>query len=192
MTGLTDLLARRRSTKAYRRDPIDADVLRDLVATVAGPSRHGRRGHGSAHARYDVHITVITHAVTGVAAAAYRYDQPLDDLVPVTTGDFLAAVADATIDADWLADCPAALVLSADTAAADDAFADQGKDRGTRFCWIETGLIAQNVYLWAAETGFGTVLLGGVDDDAIAAAAAQWLPPGHIVTAVMPVGTVPH
>ncbi|MCF8610590.1 nitroreductase family protein [Gordonia sp. HY285] len=66
--------------------------------------------------------------------------------------------------------------MSADTAAADHAFADQGKDRGTRFCWIETGLIAQNVYLWAAETGFGTVLLGGVDDDAIAAAPAPWPP----------------
>lgn len=84
--------------------------------------------------------------------------------------------------------CPAALVLSADTATADKVFADQGPHRGTRFCWIETGLIAQNVYLWAAENGIGTVLIGGLDDQAIAAAAAPWLGTAQMVTAVMPIG----
>ncbi|WP_372491644.1 nitroreductase family protein [Gordonia zhenghanii] len=53
---------------------------------------------------------------------------------------------------------------------------------------METGLIAQNIYLWAAENGLGTVLIGGLDDQAIAAASAPWLGPAQTVTAVMPIG----
>ncbi|WOC14089.1 SagB/ThcOx family dehydrogenase [Gordonia sp. MP11Mi] len=187
-SGLGALLDRRRSTKAYRPTPIDSAAVHGLIATVEGAGRDGRRGYGSAHARYGVHVTVITRAVAGLTAAAYRYDRALDELVTVVDGDFLAAVAGATLDADWLAHCPAALVLSADIAAADDAFVDQGHHRGTRFCWIETGLIAQNVYLWAAENDFGTVLLGGLDDAAMAAAAVRLIPPEQTITAVMPIG----
>ncbi|WP_374205999.1 hypothetical protein [Gordonia zhenghanii] len=48
--------------------------------------------------------------------------------------------------------------------------------------------MAQNIYLWAAENGLGTVLIGGLDDQAIAAASAPWLGPAQTVTAVMPIG----
>ncbi|MCF8604852.1 SagB/ThcOx family dehydrogenase [Gordonia sp. HY442] len=188
MTTLRGLLERRRSTKAYRDDRIDSAAVRDLVATVVGRSADGRRGHGSAHARYAVQISLITHAVDSLASAAYRYDHAHDELVTLADGDFMAELARGTLDADWLEHCPAALVLSADTATADKVFADQGPHRGTRFCWIETGLIAQNVYLWAAENGIGTVLIGGLDDQAIAAAAAPWLGTAQMVTAVMPIG----
>lgn len=80
------------------------------------------------------------------------------------------------------------LLLSVDVAAANDAFAGQGPGRGERFCWIEAGLIAQNVHLWAAENALGTVVLGGLDDAGMCAATRDLLPPSHTVLGLLPIG----
>lgn len=187
---LTTLLNTRRSTKAYRAGQLSLVDLGSLLRHAAGMEPGDRRTYGSAHASYEVMVTVVTGIaeVEGLAPAAYRY-QPIDHaLVETRAGDHRAELARATLDAPWAAQCPVLLILSADLTSANRAFAEQAPERGERFCWLEAGLITQNVYLWAAQHDLGTVLLGGLDAQLTASACAGLTPPGHTTIALLPVG----
>lgn len=182
-----DLLRHRRSTKSYRPTPIDLETLSQLLGTAVGYPSATQRPYGSAHARYDIVVTVIAAAVEGLTPAAYRYLPEEHALVQREEGDHRSLLAHATLDADWLTTCPATLLLSADLAAANDAFATQEAGRGARFCWFEAGLVAQNVYLCAAENALGTVFLGGLDSVKMHA-ATRMVPPSHTILGILPLG----
>ncbi|WP_010525459.1 nitroreductase family protein [Nesterenkonia sp. F] len=185
--ALAGLLRRRRSTRSYSSGPVDRDDLGRLLRTaIVGPA--GRRPYASAHARYDVTTTVVAVDVEGLAPAAYQHRPESHELIPVAEGDHGARLAHATLDAEWLEECPAVLLLSADLAAADEAFATQGPGQGERFCWFEAGLIAQNVHLWAAENALGTVFLGGLDPSETRGVEHRLLPSGHTLLGVLPLG----
>lgn len=185
---VAELLRHRRSTKSYRPDRIGVETLSRLLSTSVGTAPDARRPYGSAHARYDIVVTVVASAVDGLAPAAYRYVPTEHSLVHLEEGDHRSCLAGATLDADWLTKCPVVLMLSTDVAAANDAFEAQGPGRGERFCWFEAGLIAQNIYLWAAENAIGTVFLGGVDSDRMQSAAQRLIPSRHTVLGVLPLG----
>lgn len=93
-----------------------------------------------------------------------------------------------TLDAEWLTDCPAAIVLSADVAASRRRFAHQSSTHGERFIWIESGHAAHSVYLWAAQRGLGTCLIAGLADDVAARTAGEMIPTGHTVVGILPLG----
>ncbi|WP_157691337.1 SagB/ThcOx family dehydrogenase [Brevibacterium sandarakinum] len=181
------LLRHRGSTKSYRPAHIDLETLSRLLGAAIGCASTDQRPYGSAHARYGIVVTVIAAAVDGLAPAASRYLPVEHALVQREEGDHRALLARGSLDADWLTTCPAMLLLSADLAAANDSFATQEAGRGERYCWFEAGLIAQNVYLWAAENALGTVFLGGLDSVKIQA-AARLVPPSHTILGIHPLG----
>lgn len=185
---LASLLRQRASTKSYRPEPLDQSVLQGLLDTAIGQGSSAHRPYGSAHARYDVELTVIAADVAGLEPGAYGYPSHESAWTLIEAGDHRPDLARATLDAPWLTDCPVVLLLAADVDAANDAFAEQGPGRGERFCWIEAGLIAQNVHLWAAERGLGTVFLGGLDHVAMEAATGTLLPSSHTVLGMLPIG----
>lgn len=184
--GIASLLRQRRSTKSYRQKSVDAADLEDIVATTFARDSRGQRAYGSAHARYGIVVTVVAGSVAGLAQGAYRFrseDRLFDQL---SARDHRPDLAANTLDAPWVVDCSAVLVLSTDLEAANGHFAEQGARRGEGFSWLETGLIAQTVQLCAAEKGLGTVVLGGlVGADS---SAHSWLPDSHTILALMPLG----
>lgn len=186
--AIADLLRHRRSAKSYRPDRVGLETLGRLLGTAIGSAPAAGRPYGSAHARYDIVVTVVAAAVDGLAPAAYRYLPAEHVLVHVEDGDHRSRLARATLDADWLAECPVVLLLSADLDAANDAFEAQGAGRGERFCWFEAGLAAQNIYLCAAEHALGTVFLGGLDPVETGTATQRLIPPSHTVLGMLPLG----
>ena len=183
-----ELLGHRRSTKAFGAGSIPSDIVRDLLRTAVGRTPT-RRPYGSAYARYDVAVTVIAGQIDGIEPAAYLYDSTADELIVTNKGDHRPVLSRATYDAAWLETCPAALILTADVAAANKAFSDLGSDRGMQFCWFEAGLITQNVYLWAADKSLGTVFLGGLRTEATTAPEARaLLPDSHTMLGILPIG----
>ena len=58
--------------------------------------------------------------------------------------------------------------------------------RARRYSRIETGHVAQNVYLQAAALGLGTVIVGAFDDAEVQQVLS--LPGDHAPLALMPVG----
>ena len=186
--AVAELLQHRRSSKSYRGDRIDLVTLSRLLSTTVGMVPEQRRPYGSAHARYDVMVTVVVAAVDGLVPAVYRYVPTEHSLVCTAEGQRISSITGSTLDADWLTECPVVLMLSADLSAANDAFEDQGPGRGERFCWFEAGLIAQNIYLWVAENALGTVFLGGLDSTRMQVAVEGMIPPSHTVLGLLPIG----
>lgn len=187
-SAIAELLRYRRSTKSYRHDHINLHTLSGLLSTALGSVSGHQRTYGSAHARYDIVVTVVAAAVEGLPTGTYRYLSVEHALVHGEEGDHRTGLADGTLDAAWLSECPVILILSADLDAANRAFESQGAGQGERFCWLEAGLVTQNIYLWAAENGLGTVFLGGLDHFKIEAATQRLIPPSHTVLGMLPIG----
>lgn len=186
--GLSKLLTSRRSVKRYTDVALSLDEVACLLAAVAGRDSPGHRVVPSARASYPVSVTVIATRVRGLATGSYRYDPDHSGLHQVPACDQRLLLADTTLDAQWLADCPVTVVLSANLTAARSRFPDQPAEHGERFVWLEAGCMTQNAYLWAAESDRGTVLIAGLDDRLAQVAAAQFLPAGHSMLGLLPVG----
>ncbi|WP_325549816.1 SagB/ThcOx family dehydrogenase [Flexivirga sp.] len=182
------LLRSRRSTKNFANRAVSLPELASLLTAAAGETGSGHRAIPSARASYPVSVTVIAGRVDGLDAGAYRYDPGTQHLVGVVPGDHRPSLAGVTLDADWMADCPLLLLLSADLRGARSRFTDQPPEHGERFVWLEAGCMAQNVYLWAGEHRLGAVLIAGLDDARACEATAGLLPHGHDLLGILPVG----
>ncbi|MDA3147163.1 SagB/ThcOx family dehydrogenase [Leucobacter sp. UCMA 4100] len=187
-SAIAEALRRRRSIKMYRPDQIALATMSRLLGEAVGSAPDTRRPYGSAHARYDIQVTVVAAAVDGLDPGAYKYLPEEHSLAGAVYGDHRTGLAEGTLDAAWLRQCPLILVLSADLSAANRAFESQRASRGESFCWFEAGLVSQNVYLWAAENGLGTVFLGGLDSARMRSATQLWIPRSHSVLGMLPVG----
>lgn len=186
---LTAALRGRRSTKTYAPMQLARHELAHLLWLVAG-DHGGRRGYGSAHALYPVQVGVAASDVTGLSPAVYHYAPSTHALDLVYRGDARDLLASMTIDSGWIRECPAVLIFSADLAVLEDHFADQGRGRGTGFAWLETGMLSQNVYLWAASRGLGTCFVGGLRAG-IEQHAHTLAPDKHTVLGLQPIGALP-
>ena len=186
-TALSPLLTARRSAKELTDEPLALAEVASLLRHAAGVDGAGRPTYASARAQYLVSVTLVAGEVIGLRPGAYPYLGARHALSTGTLGDLRPALADATVDAHWVAGAPAVLVLSADLEAANDYFAELGPGQGDRFAWLEAGLITQNVYLWAAATGWGTVFVGGLDEVALSGVAPV-VPEGEQVLGMLPVG----
>ena len=186
---LDHILLSRRSTKQFTDSPLSLAEIAHALWTVAGTTTAGHRVGASARATYPIATTLVAGEIDGLAMGAYLYHPVEHTLVITRSGDQRPAVAEASLDAaSWLPGCPAAILLSADVAAARERFPDQPAVHGERFVWIEVGLAAQNAYLWAAERGVGTVLLAGLDDERATGSCRGLIPHRHELLGILPLG----
>lgn len=184
---LTGAAERRRSTKVFSEQPLALSQLSDMLWFSAGGS-DGRRPYASAHALYPVTLSVVAGAVEGLRTAMYRYHPTRHALRAVAVGDHRDALAGVTIDGAWITGCPAVLVFTADLPDVERHFAEQGPGRGTGFAWLETGLLSQNIYLWAAAHDVGTCFIGGIRPLGHGQLDQQLVPEGHTLLGVQPIG----
>lgn len=187
-TALSPLLTDRRSVKEFTDEPLALPEVASLLRHGAGVDGAGRPTYASARSQYLVSVSLVAGDVIGLRPGAYRYLGGRHALRTHALGDLRPGLAAATVDAHWLADVPALLVLSADMDAANDCFAELGPRQGEQFAWLEAGLITQNAYLWAAATGLGTVFIGGLDQAALPGLSAGIVPTGEQVLGLLPVG----
>ena len=187
--ALPRLLHRRRSTRHFAAaQAVDLPDVAAALRAALGSTVEGRRAVPSARAAYPVTATLVAGDVTGLPPGAYRYDPVVHTLTAGASGDHRPRIAAVTLDArHWLPQCPALVLLSADLRGVAGHFADQPRDHVERFVWLEAGHVSQNVYLWAAENGFGTVLVAGLDDARTPEADAV-VPGGHLLLALMGLG----
>jgi SagB-type dehydrogenase family enzyme len=185
---LNSLLHKRSSTKSFGDRPLGLEQLAALVWAAQGRTAAGRGVTPSAHALYPLTLTVLAGNVHDLPAGAYHYDER-HALHRAMAGDHRNAVAATTLaDRTWLRHAAAMLVFSADPRSVNGHFADQPPQghRGERYAWLESGHCCQNVYLRAAELDVGAVVIGGFDDDRLA--ALDILPDGHRPLVMMGLG----
>lgn len=154
---LLDALAQRRSTRAFAPTPLPLPLLSSLLWCAWGVNRpHGERTAPSAMDCQEIDL------YAALPAGAYRYDAAAHALNLAVAND----VRPLTGYQDFVDDAPLDLVYVVDRARMQLVPASQRE----RFAAVAVGAIAQNVYLFAANSGLGTVLRALVDRAALTAA----------------------
>ncbi|MGA2117825.1 MAG: SagB/ThcOx family dehydrogenase [Bryobacteraceae bacterium] len=146
---LMQLLKERKSVRDFGPKQLSRQTLSNLLWAAWGINREdGRRTAPSASNRQEIDVYAV------MAEGAYLYDAKANALKPVAPADLRKLTG---IQA-FVADAPLNLVYVADTAKLN------GDDAGSlATANADTGFIAQNVYLFCASEGLGTVVRGSVD-----------------------------
>ena len=149
------VLKDRKSTRDFGPGTLSPQTLSNLLWAAFGINRpDGHRTAPSAQNWQEVSIYVA--APEGV----YVYDAKDNVLNPVLTGDFRAAtgtqsfVKDAAVNLVYVSD-----LSKTGRAASSEVMLSTAAD---------VGFIAQNVYLYCASEGLGTVVRGSMDKPALA------------------------
>lgn len=158
MTGgkpLMQVLKERHSTREFSSKALSKQDLSNLLWAAAGVNRpaSGKRTVPSARDWREIDIYVT------LAEGVYRYDANEHTLLLVRKEDLRVF----TGMQDFVAKAPVNLVYVANLNRMEGASAEQK----TLYIGADTGVIAQNVYLFCASEGLVTVVRGSVDRDAL-------------------------
>lgn len=179
-------LERRRSTRLYAPDPIDADTIRDLLFSANGVNRPESDGRTapSWHGAKDVDIYVAQ------ADGVDLFDAATNSLVRVLGEDIRAQ----TSAEPFVGTAPVVLIYVSDMNKLQQAAASfeigqpaEAIERQHEIAaYVNTAVIAQNVYVFCAAEDLGTCLVGGAAPLAISSALG--LRSEQKVTYVQPLG----
>jgi len=154
---LMDALAARRSTRTFETTALDGRTLSDLLWAAAGVNRpdEGKRTAPSARNQQAIDLYVAR------ADGLWRYVPKHHMLRFVADGDLRAL----TGTQDFVARVPVNLIYVLDErrTKTDGAAVEL-------YAGADTAFMAENVYLYCASAGLGTVVRGSVDKAALAKA----------------------
>jgi SagB-type dehydrogenase family enzyme len=153
---LMQALKDRQSTRSFSAKKLPVQLLADLLWAAAGINRPDSGKRTAPSARNWQEVEVYAFLEEGV----YRYDAKANSLRVVAKGDFRKL----TGLQDFAATAPLDLVYVADTTKMTGA----APEDQALYIGADTGLIAQNVYLFCASAGLATVVRGSVDRKALA------------------------
>ena len=153
---LTQLLAKRSSSRDFSSEPLTEQVLANLLWAAFGINRadSGRRTAPSASNRQEIDIYVA------MARGLYLYDAKLNVMKPILAEDVRsvtgtqAFVKEAALNLIYVADFSKMGSLS-----------DQDKNF---YAGADTGFISENVYLYCTSVGLATVVRASIDRPVLA------------------------
>jgi SagB-type dehydrogenase family enzyme len=153
---LMQALKDRQTVRDFAPDKLSPQVLSDLLWAAFGINRpeSGKRTAPSAVNWQEIDVYVA------LEEGLYLYDAKANQLVPVLAQD----IRGATGPQPFVAGAPVNLIFVADYTRMGDA--DEETKRFYSGC--DTGFISQNVYLFCASEGLGTVVRGYVDKESLA------------------------
>jgi nitroreductase len=146
---LMQVLKERKSVREFGPEAVSRQVLSNLLWAAWGITRDdGRRTAPSASNHQEIDVYVV------MAEGAYVYDAKANVLKPVVATDLRKLAGTQA----YVADAPVNLVYVADTT-------KLGGDDAGRLATAnaDTAFIAQNVYLFCASEGLGTVVRASVN-----------------------------
>lgn len=142
---LMDALLKRKTSRDFAPAPLPLPVLGDALWAAYGINRpaDGRRTAPSAMNSQEIDLFVA------LPEGLYRYDAPGHQLVPVSGEDVRAKAGQ-----PFSSRAPVVLIFVADLSRLDRA-----RETERRFyAAFDAGAISQNLYLFCASTGLGTVV----------------------------------
>jgi nitroreductase len=165
--SLIQALRRRRSTREYADRDLPDQVVSDLLWAAFGINRDAL---GDRTAPYWRHVMVIDiYAAT--ANGVWLYDPKQHALVPHSKADIRIA----TGLQDFVATAPLELIYVAHGERMQDVSVEERR----LYASVDASFIGQNVYLFCASEGLGTVFRGAVDhtklEQALQLDAAQFV-----------------
>jgi SagB-type dehydrogenase family enzyme len=163
--GLFDALSRRRSLRAYSREPLELGELGALLWAAAGVTARDDgfafRTAPSAGGLYPIEHYVVANSVEELEPGLYHYDVLGRALERLVAGDLRLPIARAALDQRIAAAAQAVLVW---TAVLERSRWKYG-ERFVRYVLLDAGHIAGNVALAATTLGLGSCQIAAFFDD---------------------------
>jgi nitroreductase len=169
-----EALAARHSTRAFSERTLSEQTLSDLLWAAFGINRPQTGDRTAPSWRHSLETDVYV----ATAQAVWRYHPKENELRRAQEGD----IRPRTSSLLFVRRAPVVLIYVADRARMAKAPAEEQ----VLYAHVDSAIVAQNVYLFAASARLGTVILGSVDRAALAKALG--LPLDQIVTFTQPVG----
>ena len=154
--SLMQALKERRSERSFDTKKVPVNVLSNMLWAACGINRPaaGKRTAPSAMNRQQIDVYVAT------ADGLYLYDAKGHALKPIVSRDIRAL----TGKQSFVVQAPVTLIYVADFKKMGNV-SDDEKDF---YAATDTGFISQNVYLFCASEGLGTVVRGSIDKETLA------------------------
>ena len=160
-----ETLNERRSERSFVKKEMPVQLLSDLLWAANGFNRPDKRTAPTASNTQELELYVV------LDDAAYFYDAKQNILKFIAKGDFSAAIGQPAITNK----AAVSIVI----------VADAGKT-SPKYAYLYSGYISQNIYLYAASAGLGTVARGSYNGEELFKALK--LTGKQEVTLVHPVG----
>lgn len=142
---LMEALNQRRSTRTFQEKELSLQQLSNLLWAANGFNRDDKRTAPTANNRQELELYVTTQK------ALYFYDARNHLLREVKKGDFRGA----TGAQDFVSKVALNLIF----------VVDMQKASGREYAFTGCGFVSQNIYLYCASEGLGTVVRGMFDKD---------------------------
>ena len=147
---LMQALAERKTIRDYKPGELDAATLSEILYAANGVNRpDGKRTIPTAMNKQDLEVYVA------LPGAAYHYDAKENKLVRIDAGDFRA---DLIMNKNMAKNAAAILVYASDSTKFPNDI---------KYPAIHVGEASQDVYLYCASKGLGTVSLGMYDEKGV-------------------------
>ncbi len=165
---LMQALSERKSSRNFIDKELSIDVLSNLMWAANGFNRDDKRTAPTANNKQEIELYVA------IKSGVYLYDAKNSVLKLIKAGDHRKS----TGSQDFVANASANVIL----------VSDMNKASSSEYSYTNCGYIAQNIYLFAASEGLGSVSRGWFDKDVLAELLD--LPPHKKVLLTQSVGVV--
>lgn len=154
--SLMAALKKRKTDRNISDKKLTLQQLSDLLWAADGVNRpDGKRTSPAAMAKYAVDIYVV------LPEGVYLYDVPKHELTPIAKGDYRKD----TGKQDFVYTAPLNLVYVINLKNWENLNRPVQVNKRDRWIILEAGFFVQNVYLYCASEGLGTVVRGYIDED---------------------------
>ena len=161
---LEEILARRRTVRAFSAKPITTSQVAQLLWAAQGvTSPNGFRTAPSGGGLFPLEIRVLAGNVEGLSSGTYRYLPATHQLLPEHAGDLRSKLIEATYQQDWVTQGAAVFLISGVASRSSTKY----EGRGVRFTHLEAGHAAQNLLLQAIALELEAGTIGGLDDQKV-------------------------
>lgn len=165
---LHEAIAARRSCRNFSLTPVTTAAIERLLWAGYGITGDaGKRVAPSADALHPLQIKLVAGRVEGVANGVYAIEAEAASWRCVGNQNVQPELEAAAYEEQpWIGAAAAVICLCADMLAPASEFVTQAPYgmRGYRYVYMETGAVAQNMALQAAEDRLGAVLVAGFRD----------------------------
>lgn len=147
--SLMQVLSKRASTRNFdTQKSIDSQTLSNLLWAAWGYNREDKRTAPSAMNRQEISLYIVT------AQGVYLYDAKQNKLAEIAKGDFRENAG----MQPFVHTAPLNIIFTADLE----------KAPGNDMMFVDCGFISQNIYLYCASVGLGTVVRGSFNGNELA------------------------
>jgi SagB-type dehydrogenase family enzyme len=190
--SLEETLLKRRSRRQYRRSPLSAAEISQILwaayglQETAGPgwvTGKGNRTCPSAGALFPLGIYLVAGDILNVPSGLYHFIPDGHVLKMIHERDIREDIYNLSYPREMILNAPASLIYTAIERRVRERYGERGR---LRYIPMDIGHSAQNVYLQAEAMGLGTCAVGAFDDDGLVSVLG--LPAGEIPMYIMPVG----